>query len=47
MEDTMTRDVFMLIVRSKQDKQTKKTEYAEKNGIRMLTVEEFKGEYMK
>ena len=46
MEDTMTRDVFVLIVRSKQDKPTKKTEYAEKNGIRIMTVEEFKSEYL-
>ena len=45
LEDTMRKDVFALIVRSKDDK-SNKTEYAEKNGIPIMTVEEFKAAFM-
>ena len=45
LEDSMRKDIFALIVRSKDDK-SNKTEYAEKNGIQIMTVEEFKGAFM-
>ena len=44
-EDSMKKDVFVLIVKSKEDV-SNKTEYATKNGIPIMTVEEFKKEYM-
>ena len=44
-EDSMKKDVFVLIVKSKEDS-SNKTEYATKNGIPIMTVEEFKKEYM-
>jgi NAD-dependent DNA ligase len=45
LEDSMKKDTFVLIVKSKEDT-SNKTEYAVKNGIRIMTVEEFKGKYM-
>jgi NAD-dependent DNA ligase len=45
LEDSMKKDTFVLIVKSKEDK-SNKTEYAVKNGIPIMTVEEFKGKYM-
>lgn len=45
LENTMKKDIFVLIVKSKEDK-SNKTEYAEKNGIPVMTVEEFKAAYM-
>jgi hypothetical protein len=44
-EDSMKKDVMVLIVKSKEDV-SNKTEYATKNGIPIMTVEEFKKEYM-
>jgi len=44
-EDNMKKDVFVLIVKSKEDV-SNKTEYANKNGIPIMTVEEFKERYM-
>ena len=44
-EDSMKKDVMVLIVKSKEDV-SNKTEYAIKNGIPIMTVEEFKKEYM-
>jgi NAD-dependent DNA ligase/DNA polymerase/3'-5' exonuclease PolX len=46
MEDSMKKDVFILIVKSKDDKSNKIT-FAEKNGIKIMTADEFKAEYMK
>ena len=46
LENTMTRDVFILIVKSKED-QSNKTEYAVKNKIPIMTVEEFSATYVK
>ena len=46
MEDSMKKDVFILIVKSKDDKSNKIT-FAEKNGIKIITADEFKAEYMK
>jgi len=46
MEDSMKKDVFILIVKSKDDKSNKIT-FAEKNGIKIMTADEFKDEYMK
>ena len=45
LENTMKKDIFVVIVKSKEDK-SNKTEYAEKNGIPVMTVEEFKAAYM-
>jgi NAD-dependent DNA ligase len=45
LEDSMKKDTFVLIVKSKEDT-SNKTEYAVKNGIPIMTVEEFKREYM-
>ena len=45
LEDSMKKDTFVLIVKSKEDV-SNKTEYAVKNGIPIMTVEEFKGTYM-
>ena len=45
LEDSMKKDTFVLIVKSKEDT-SNKTEYAVKNGIPIMTVEEFKGMYM-
>jgi NAD-dependent DNA ligase len=46
LEDTMKKDIFTLIVKSKEDS-SNKTEYARANNIPIMTVEEFKSEYMK
>jgi NAD-dependent DNA ligase len=46
LEDTMKKDIFALIVKSKEDS-SNKTEYAKANNIPIMTVEEFKREYMK
>ena len=46
LEDTMKKDIFTLIVKSKEDS-SNKTEYAKANNIPIMTVEEFKAEYMK
>jgi hypothetical protein len=40
----MKKDIFVLIVKSTDDVSTK-TEYARKNGIPIMTVEEFKNKY--
>ena len=45
LEDSMKKDVFVLIVKTKEDK-SNKTSFAEKNGIPIMTVEEFKAKYM-
>ena len=45
MENTMKKDTFVLIVKSKEDV-SNKTEYATKNKIPIMTVEEFKQIYM-
>ena len=45
LEDTMKKDIFALIVKSKEDS-SNKTEYAKANNIPIMTVEEFKREYM-
>jgi hypothetical protein len=45
MEDSMKKDIFVLIVKAKEDK-SNKTAFAEKNGIPIMTVEEFKAKYM-
>ena len=45
LEDSMKKDIFVLIVKSREDK-TNKTEYAEKHGITIMTPEEFKEKYM-
>jgi NAD-dependent DNA ligase len=45
LEDSMKKDTFVLIVKSKEDK-SNKTAFAEKNGIPVMTVEEFKAKYM-
>jgi NAD-dependent DNA ligase len=44
LEDSIKKDTFALIVKSKEDK-SNKTEFAEKNGIPIMTVEEFKIKY--
>ena len=43
--DSMKKDTFVLIVKSKEDT-SNKTEYAVKNGIPIMTVEDFKRMYM-
>jgi hypothetical protein len=45
LEDAMKKDTFVLIVKSKEDK-SNKMDYAVKNNIPIMTVEEFKGMYM-
>lgn len=45
LEDSMKKDIFVLIVKAKKDK-SNKTAFAEKNGIPIMTVEEFKTKYM-
>lgn len=45
LEDSIKKDTFVLIVKSKEDT-SNKTEYAVKNGIPIMTVEEFKDMYM-
>ena len=45
MEDSMKKDIFILIVKSKEDK-SNKTAFAEKNGIQIMTADEFKQTYM-
>jgi len=45
LEDSMKKDIFVLIVKAKEDK-SNKTAFAEKNGIPIMTVEEFKAKYM-
>jgi NAD-dependent DNA ligase len=45
LEDSMKKDTFVLIVKSKEDT-SNKTEYAVKNGIPIMTAEEFKQMYM-
>lgn len=45
MEDSMKKDVFVLIVKEKEDK-SNKIEFAEKNKIPIMTVDEFKTKYM-
>jgi len=46
LEDTMKKDIFVLIVKSKEDS-SNKTEYAKAKNIPIMTVEEFKEGYMK
>ena len=46
LEDTMKKDIFTLIVKTKEDS-SNKTEYAKANNIPIMTVEEFKSAYMK
>jgi len=41
LSDNMKKDTYVLIVKSKDD-ESKKTEFAKKNGIPIMTVEEFK-----
>jgi DNA ligase (NAD+) len=45
LEDSMKKDTFVLIVKSTEDSSSK-TEYAKKNGIPILSVEQFKEKYM-
>jgi len=45
LEDSMKKDIFVLIVKTKEDN-SNKTTFAEKNGISIMTVEEFKVKYM-
>ena len=45
LEDNMKKDTMVLIVKSKEDV-SNKTEYATKNGIPMMTPDEFKQTYM-
>ena len=45
LEDSMKKDIFVLIVKAKEDK-SNKTAFAEKNGIPIMTAEEFKAKYM-
>ena len=45
LEDSMKKDTFVLIVKSVDDTSSK-TEYAKKNGIPILSVEQFKEKYM-
>ena len=45
LEDSMKKDTFVLIVKSLEDTSSK-TEYAKKNGIPILSVEQFKEKYM-
>jgi NAD-dependent DNA ligase len=45
LEDSMKKDIFVLIVKTREDK-SNKTAFAEKNGIPIMTAEEFKAKYM-
>jgi NAD-dependent DNA ligase len=45
LEDSMKKDTFVLIVKSLEDTSSK-MEYAKKNGIPILSVEQFKEKYM-
>jgi NAD-dependent DNA ligase len=45
LEDSMKKDIFVLIVKTKEDV-SNKTVFAEKNGIPIMTVDEFKAKYM-
>jgi len=45
LEDSMKKDTFILIVKSTGDTSSK-TEYAKKNGITILSVDEFKEKYL-
>ena len=45
IEDSMKKDIFLLIVKSAGDTSSK-TEYAKKNGIEILSVDEFKEKYL-
>jgi NAD-dependent DNA ligase len=45
IEDSMKKDTFLLIVKSAGDTSSK-TEYAKKNGIEILSVDEFKEKYL-
>jgi phosphohistidine swiveling domain-containing protein len=45
IEDNMKKDVFMLIVKAAGDKSSK-VDYAEKNGIPVVSVDEFKAKYL-
>ena len=45
LEESMKKDTFILIVKSTEDTSSK-TEYAKKNGIPILSVEQFKEKYM-
>ena len=45
LEDKMTKDVFVLIVKSKDDN-SNKTEFAKKNNIPIMTPDEFKQTYL-
>jgi len=45
MENTMKKEVAVLIVKSKEDTSSK-TEYAKKNNIPIMTIDEFKEKYM-
>jgi NAD-dependent DNA ligase len=46
LEDTMKKDVFVLVVKSKDDTSSK-MDFAKKNNIPIMTPEEFKATYMK
>jgi len=45
LEDSMKKDIFVLIVKSKEDT-SNKTEFAKKNNIQIMTVPEFKQAYL-
>ena len=45
LEDNIKKDTILLIVKSKEDTSSK-TEYAKKNGIPILSVDEFKATYL-
>ncbi len=45
LEDNMKKDVFVLIVKTKDDV-SNKTKYAVENGIPIMTPEEFKEKYL-
>ena len=45
LEDKMTKDVFVLIVKSKDDN-SNKTEFAKKNNIPVMTPQEFKQQFL-
>jgi uncharacterized membrane protein YgcG len=45
LEDTMKKDIFVLVVKSREDT-SNKTEYANKNNISIMTPDEFKTAYL-
>jgi hypothetical protein len=45
LEDSMKKDTFVLIVKSKEDL-SNKTKYAKENNIPIMTTDEFKDNYM-